>query len=152
MPKHNATGRSKTDGPHVRIYAWFAKSAAWRAMKPGPRALYVELAGFFKGTNNGELFLSERAAAKRLNIDKKTARGYFKELLEKGFIRVSVKGSFDHKDSEGTSWILTEHGAGDRLATRDFMRWEAPEYKKPGGKKSPRQGQSFPRAGPDFST
>ncbi len=125
MPKHNQKGRSTTDAQHIRLYAWFTKTEAWCSLKPGPRALYVELAGLFKGTNNGDLFLSELEAAKRLNIDKKTARSYFRDLMDKGFIRVATKGSFNQKRCPATSWILTEHSFRNQLATKDFISWRA---------------------------
>ena len=53
---------------------------AWATMKPGPRALYVELKRGFKGSNNGAIYLSHRDAAKAINVHRNTVGGYFLEL------------------------------------------------------------------------
>lgn len=42
-------------------------SFAWRSLKPGPRALYIELRRCYNGINNGAIILSHRDAAKALN-------------------------------------------------------------------------------------
>ena len=97
------TGRSIGDSRHVRLYHWFTRSPAWRTLTPASRALYVELAQRFNGSNNGEISLSVRAAARHLHIAKDTATKSFHELEAKGFIRRHVCGSFDWKRKHATT-------------------------------------------------
>lgn len=126
--RHNRTGRSKHER-FVKLPHWLLNSPAYRSLKPGPRALLVELSALYNGTNNGDLFLSVREAARRLNVGPHTAGGYFKDLEDRDFIKIAIQSSFDHKSSKGRSWILTEHSVGGSLATKDFMRWNGGEKK-----------------------
>jgi hypothetical protein len=102
----------------------------------GGRALYIELKMLYTGQNNGELFMSVREAAKRLNCSKTYAAKCFRELEGHGFIRPKLVGeyqranAFDIKSKaarrgEATTWILTEHPIGDApgAGSRDFMAW-----------------------------
>jgi DNA-binding transcriptional regulator YhcF (GntR family) len=59
-------------------------------MKPGPRALYIEIKRRFNGTNNGEIFLSYRDAARALNVHRNTVGSWFEELQERGFITLTT--------------------------------------------------------------
>ncbi len=63
----DATGRSKGDGAHVRLYRWLLNSPAYRSLWPASRALLVEVMALYNGHNNGELFLSHREAARRVS-------------------------------------------------------------------------------------
>ena len=91
------------------------------------RCLEMELKALYNGINNGELYLSVREAADRLNIADNTANKAFKELEEKGFIKPKQKGSFNWKKRHATLWILTEFEFNEQLATKDFMRWQPQE-------------------------
>lgn len=107
---------------------WFQTSPAWASLKPGPRALYVELRRRFNGYNNGRLYLSNREAAKALNINKGTAGNYFAKLRELGFIAVT-KGHHLGPDGVGQSdhYRLTELPCDSKPATKDFMKWKSVE-------------------------
>jgi hypothetical protein len=75
-------------GKHwVQLPEWLLSSAAWRSLKPGPRALYVELKRRYKGSNNGNIRLSHRDAATLLGVHRNTVGAWFAELEDKGFIR-----------------------------------------------------------------
>ena len=121
--------------PFTKLDRWVQRSEAWRALKPGPRALYIELKAFFNGRNNGDLFLSHRDAAEALNVSKNTIGVYYAELIEKGFIKPTQAA---HLGSEGkgeaTHWALTELALNGREATKDFARW-TPEKPKTRPKK-----------------
>lgn len=125
----NATGRSiGGDAHHARLYQWELRSAAYRSLSMGARALLVELKALHNGHNNGDLFLSVREAARRLGCGKNLAAKLFCELEERGFIRPNEVGAFNMKAASGrgkaTSWILTEHPVGNATTgTKDFMRW-----------------------------
>jgi hypothetical protein len=112
----------------TQLEEWFQASAAWASLKPGPRALYVELKRRYNGYNNGRIYLSNREAAKALNIDKGTAGSYFAKLRELGFIAVT-KGHHLGPDGVGQSdhYRLTEIVCDIKPATKDFMKWKPVE-------------------------
>ncbi|MCI5040687.1 MAG: hypothetical protein MRY81_13495, partial [Donghicola eburneus] len=80
----------KGAGRFVQLTEYMQATAAWKDLKPGPRALYVELKRRFNGSNNGEIFLSHRDAAKALNVHPNTVGGYYQALEEHGFIRMTT--------------------------------------------------------------
>ena len=144
----------KRGGPrHVQLMEWLQTSPAWATLKPGPRALYVELRRRFNGGNNGEIFLSHRDAAKALNVDRKTVAGYFDILIERGFI-VVTRGHCLGPSGIGQSatYRLTEEKTSEGSATKEFMRWKPTQKKKrprvktplPWGKIYPWLGEKFP--------
>ena len=118
--KHAKKGGAK----FVMLPHWLLASEAWRSLKPGPRALYLELRFRFKGGNNGEIFLSHRDAGNALNVGRDTAGGYFKELIERGFI-VETRGHCLGPAGIGQSatYALTEESLNNQPATIDFMKW-----------------------------
>jgi hypothetical protein len=146
----NAKGRNiGGDAHHVRLYHWELRSAAYRSLSVGARALLIELKALYNGCNNGLLFLSVREAAKRLGASKNYAMKLFAELQDRGFIRPNEIGAFNMKAAAGsgkaTSWVLTEHSVGNAAAgTKDFMRWTpSPECIS----RSLQKGQSVPPEG-----
>lgn len=141
--KVNHTGRSEGSGRFVQLHLWLLRSAAWQSLSPPARSIYVELGALYNGSNNGELYLSVRKAARLINVSKTTAARGFKELTGSGFIRPRQEGAFDWKARHATSWILTEHSFAGHLATKEFMRWQ-PEKKK---NTVPPVGQTVPLAG-----
>ena len=119
-------GRSEGSAQHVRLYRWMMQTQAWQRLPGLARALLVELLALHNGHNNGELFLSVREAAQRLNCDKNAAHAAFGILEEHGFIRPHVKGAFTRKTRHATSWVLTEFEHGGQPPTKDFTRWQLP--------------------------
>lgn len=118
-------------GPFVQLHAWFMNCPAWATMKPGPRALYVELKRRFNGSNNGKLTLSHRDAADALNMHRNTVGLYFTELVERGFIR-EVRGHCLGPSGIGETsvWALEEEPTDDmRTPPKSFMRWQPPNQK-----------------------
>jgi len=114
----------KSYPPFVMLPEWLQRSEAWATMKPGPRALYLELKRRFFGSNNGDIFLSQRDAARALNVNKDTATAYFRELLERGFITMTQGG---HLGPSGiglaSKWALQEEPLNGKSATKGFMSW-----------------------------
>ena len=117
--------------PHVRLDHWFYDSAAWQALKPAPRAFYLELKRHYNGSNNGKIFLSHRDAAKNMNVGRDTIASYYKTLTEHGFI-VQTRGHCLGSDGIGQSahYALTELALDGKPATKDFMRWEKQSKKQ----------------------
>lgn len=115
----------KGAGRHVQLPEYLQACEAWATLKPGPRALYVELKRRFLGGNNGEIFLSHREAAKALNVHRNTVGPYFDELEARGFIRCTVR---HHLGPSGvglaSKWALEELPSPDgKQATKSFIRW-----------------------------
>jgi DNA-binding transcriptional MocR family regulator len=94
-------------------------------MKPGPRALYVELKRRFNGSNNGAIYLSHRDAAKALNVHRNTVGPMFRELELRGFIRMTRAPHLGPCGiGEASVWALEELPTPDaKLAGKAFMRW-----------------------------
>jgi len=100
-------------------------------MKPGPRALYIELKRRFKGSNNGAIYLSHRAAAVALNAHRNTVGAWFRELEKRGFISLTVVPHLGPSGiGEASVWALEELPTQDgKPAGKGFMRWN--EKQKP---------------------
>lgn len=122
----DATGRALRDTAHVRLHAYLLNGAAWRSLGVCARAGLVEVYALYNGSNNGEIFMSERELGRRLRVDRRTARKALAELADRGFIAVTEHGGFVRKVRHATCWRLTEHECNGRLATKDFMYWGAP--------------------------
>jgi len=95
-------------------------------MRPGPRALYVELTRRYDGSNSGAIFLSHRDAAKALSVHRNTVGAWFRELIDRAFIR---RSQAPHLGPEGVGmasmWALEELPTSDgRSAGKAFTRWE----------------------------
>lgn len=115
----------KGAGQFVQLPEWLQKTEAWRTLKPGPRALYVELKRRYSGKNNGRIILSHRDAAKALNVHRNTVGPWFDELAERGFIRMTQA---PHLGPSGVGlasiWALDEMPTDDmKPARKTFTRW-----------------------------
>ena len=115
----------KGAGRHVQLHEWLQASEAWASLKPGPRVLYIELKRRHNGTNNGEIFLSHREAAKLINVTVNTATGYFRTLTERGFIRMTQAPYLGPSGiGKASMWALEELPTRDgRAAGKAFMRY-----------------------------
>ncbi|MEM8650077.1 MAG: hypothetical protein AAGF54_06065 [Pseudomonadota bacterium] len=131
--KTNNTGRTRKVR-FVQLSFWLMDSLAWQSLSMNARCLYIELKRRFNGTNNGNISLSHREAARLLNLTTKPVTKAFKELEEKGFVYPAIKGSFDWKvnakgSGRATRWLLTEHPQNfpeeALTATKDFMKWKS---------------------------
>jgi Helix-turn-helix domain len=116
-------------------------TAAWRAMSPYARVLYVALKSrySFKAKNNGRIYLSVRTAAEETGLDKKTIARSFRELSYYGFVMMMNPGCLGVEGrGKAPHWRLTELGYMTDPPTRDFMQWsgevfheqKSPEYYK----------------------
>lgn len=128
---------------------------------PGPRALLIELKSLYNGSNNGELFMSVREAARRLNVGRDAADDHLEDLQDRGFIKPKVAAGFDWKTAararKATCWILTEYATEEAAPTRDFQKWaptaaskRVPEIIRRSALKAttgPESGQAGPESG-----
>ena len=123
--------QKKGGGRHVQLPEWLQASEAWATLKPGPRALYIELKRRYNGSNNGEIFLSYRDAACALNAHRNTVGAWFDELQERGFITLTTPPHLGPSGiGQASKWALEELPTPDgKPAGKAFMRWR--EKQKP---------------------
>jgi len=118
--------RNKKNGPpFVQLFRWVTSSAAWKALSPTERALYLELRARFNGHNNGMIGLGCREAAESINVGRDTAHRAFGRLADLGFIEPTTLGRFSTTGRKATEWLLTEV-PDDRTghkASKAFMSW-----------------------------
>ena len=125
--------KKKGAGRHVQLPEWLQASEAWATLKPGPRALYVELKRRYNGTNNGRIFLSHRDAAKALNVTMKdTVTGYFKELSERCFITTTKGGHLGPSGiGQAAKYALQEEPLHGKPAAKGFIAWRSKTEARP---------------------
>lgn len=129
--KVDQTGRSINSGKFVKLDGWLLNSAAYRLLSPAARALLVEFMLLYNGGNNGLLFMSQRDAARVLGLKTHSTAGkYLKELVDRGFLRVRVQGSFSNKTQQATIYALTMFEAFGQDATKDFMKLKLTDAEK----------------------
>jgi len=142
----NAKGRSVGKQGFVMLTHWAFDCPAYRALKPGPRALLFEFVRRHNGANNGRIGFSQRDMSASINVaDRETVAGYVRQLEELGFVKAEKRGGFNIKvaDRRATEWSLTMFPIGDVSATKDFMSWRP---SKIDGTEKPvhRDGKSVP--------
>jgi hypothetical protein len=130
MSKARGRRGKETVARHVRLYKWLMDTDAWKHLSPVARALYVELASRYMGSNNGRIPYSVREGAEGLRIGKSTAAQGLRELQQKGFVVARQVGAFSWKQRHSTEWRLTEFPCDvtKELASKEFARW-SPENK-----------------------
>ncbi len=118
-------GQKRGAGRHVQLPEWLQASEAWATLKPGPRALYVEIKRRFNGSNNGHILLSHRDAATALSVHRNTVGPYFDELQDRGFIRMTQSHYLGPSGIGQTShWALEELPTDNlKSAPKSFMSW-----------------------------
>jgi hypothetical protein len=104
-------------------------SPAWKSLPGNARALYIDIARRYNGSNNGRISYSVREAV-QLRISKSTAVCLLNILQARGFIIRTKRGAFSLKTTKDASeWQITEFDSDHppAHATKDFMRWRPPE-------------------------
>lgn len=125
-------------GRHVQLPEYLQATEAWATLKPGPRALYIELKRRFFGSNNGCIILSHRDAAKALNVHRNTVGGWFKALEERGFIHME-QGPYLGPSGVGEAalWSLQELPTRDgKPARRGFRKWTSDKPQSAGNERA----------------
>ncbi len=107
---------------HIRKTKEMMQSPAYRNLKPIARALMDELLLIYQGSNNGQIFLEVREAARRINCHKDSASRAFHELAEHGFIKLTRGDMWQSRKSR--EWRITFVYHQGREPTNDWMRWE----------------------------
>jgi hypothetical protein len=129
VARRNHKGRDRTDR-YVSLRHWLLQSRAWLSLPAAARAIYIQLASRYNGSNNGRISYSVREGAQEVNVTKDTAGRMLKVLQDRGFIAPMKRGAFSHKVSrEASEWLLAEYDNDivPEHATKTFMRWQPPE-------------------------
>jgi hypothetical protein len=125
--------------PFVPLLRETLTSAAWRAMSPYARILYIALKAQYsvKSRNNGRIYRSVRDAMEDTGLSINTVARGFHELVHYGFIVMTTGGCLG-VDGEGVAphWRITECPTFDAkgtyiAATRDFDRWDGTLFDDP---------------------
>ncbi|MBL8579543.1 MAG: hypothetical protein JNK47_20250 [Mesorhizobium sp.] len=127
------SSRHAGEPKHIRLYEWMANSAAWQSLDVYERQLYVEFKRRYNGANNGDIAFSGDEMAAALNCSNRPADRALRTLLERGFVKVARRGSFDWKSSRAdgnraNTYTLTEYAIDYPqkvldVPTKDFMKW-----------------------------
>src|SRR5262245_65989860 len=95
---------------YLMLRFWLLRSDSWKSLPAISRALYLELAARYNGSNNGRISYSVREGADALNVTKDTAARYLKILQDRGFIVCTKRGAFSLKTTRAASDCrLTEY-------------------------------------------
>lgn len=113
------------------IFHHLMDSQAWKGLGAIPRAVYVDIAKRYHGSNNGRIGYSIRCAVRELHIGNATAKRALDDLQDRGFIVAVKKGAFSFKVRHASEWRLTcfKCDVSNELSTKDFLRW-TPEKNK----------------------
>jgi hypothetical protein len=111
---------------HIRLHYWMMDTAAWQSLDSNARAIYIEIAARYCGTNNGRIVFGCRDAEKILHIGRHGTLDALADLQHRGFIVATRKGSFSQKTRHSTEWRLTEFRCDvtGTEASRDFVSWQ----------------------------
>jgi hypothetical protein len=125
------------EGHFVAIGHELLGSPAWLAMRAHTRLVYIALLQEIRyypdgSNNNGRVYLSSRAAGRRVNITKMTAWDSFNEMEHYGFIVQTVPG-MPGKSGRAARRRLTdiahENADGTKAAaTKDYLDWDGVLY------------------------
>lgn len=124
-------GRSKST-TFVMLRNDIIDSPAWLSLSAKSQALWLHIRRRYNGYNNGDIPLSCREAATRLNINKNTASQAFKELQETGFLKVGEFSGFKNKRRQATRWLLTNEEFNGKPPTNEWRKWEEGKNLKDG--------------------
>ena len=128
----------KGAGRHVQLPEYLMATEAWHSLKPGPRALYVELKRRFYGNNNGRIILSHREAAQLLNVHRNTVGAWFEALEERGFISMTRAPHLGPSGiGQSAHWSLLELEPAGTRPEHCFRNWRA-------NKKTPHKKRDSP--------
>ena len=105
------------------LFRYMQDSQAWKSLGAIPRAVYLDIAKRYFGTNNGRVGYSIRCAVAELHIGMATAKRALDDLQDRGFIVATKRGAFNVKVRHASEWRLTQYPCNNDLPTKDFMQW-----------------------------
>ena len=130
----NKVKRLSASGQSHRRYVGYdyelLETEAFRHVGGGAFKLLTVLRKRFNGINNGDISMSVREGSQLINYSKETISKFFKELQDKGFIKVNQRGSFKYKKRHASTWYLTMEEDKQGNKTRCFKHWNYNQSKK----------------------
>lgn len=145
-------GRNATSTSFIMLENYVFDSPAFRSLRPGPRALLLELIRRHNGNNNGTIGLGVREAAVAICVGKNAAESYFRTLVEAGFIARERFAGFNMKDVTGrraTEWRLTWIRTERTPATKEFLKAREKSTVPMKGTMRPHERDKAPSPPPD---
>lgn len=144
MARKDIKGRSKGSGPFVQLHHWLMDSAAWQALSPADKAVYVALRRTYDGTNNGRIGMGVRSAARLAGVCKNTAAKSLARLTDLGFIECARPATFRTNSCLQAEWRLTDQRCDKTgaLPTKAFMKWKPDPETAKAKRKPPSKSKS----------
>jgi hypothetical protein len=115
---------------YLKLRYWLLRSPAWQSLPGRARALYIDIAMRYNGSNNGRISYSVREGAAALHVTKDSIGRTLKLLQERGFIVCTKVAYFTVKTTrEASEWRLTEYDDDltHQHAAKSFMSWQPGE-------------------------
>jgi hypothetical protein len=130
----------------VALHHYMLKTSAWLGLSAAARAVYVQIAFRYNGSNNGKIAYSTREAASDCRLNRKTAGRAFKELVEAGFTEETRHGTLSRKTRVASQWRMTAYKCDltGSLSSNLFMTRLAQTRAASGPKEVP----AWPKIGP----
>ena len=110
MPKYSAKqrnmrGRGKGSGPNfIQLFHYVKRSTAFHGLSLPARALLIEIADRYNGSNNGMIVLGVREAAYEIGCSQSTVSRAARELDDASLVRPTKVGAW--RGREATEWRL----------------------------------------------
>ena len=105
------------------------ETKAFKYLTGGAFKLLALVKKRYNGVNNGHISFSVREGRDLLGCSVNTISRYFDELVDKGFLKIKEKGSFNYKKRHASTWIITSYEYNNNT-TRDFKHWINTSIKK----------------------
>jgi hypothetical protein len=115
---------------HVRLPHTLTGSPAWHALRGSSIKVYVALARYNVGDNNGSLFFSIETGMAETGLARNTVAASLRQLEDHGFIAAVEKGYFRQKGGPASRWRLTHlpaPGCRPHIPTNEWQRWQSAE-------------------------
>ena len=113
--------------PFIKLHRGVTNSIAWNSLSCPAQCLLLRIWAYHNGTNNGRISYSHEQARLALRIGSKKVTGSFDELIDRGFLVVRRKGSFNVKIKDGpskaTEWEITDEPCDDQPAKKLYRAW-----------------------------
>jgi Helix-turn-helix domain len=107
MAKMLKNGRNRVKERFVMLTYDILNSPAWEGLSAQARAVLIQIAKRYNGTNNGALSVSVRELERECRINKDTAGKAARALVEAGFLELAQAGSFKYKMRHAAVYRLT---------------------------------------------
>ena len=105
------------------------ETEAFKYLTGGAFKLLALVKKRYNGINNGHISFSVREGRDLLGCSVNTISRYFDELVNKGFLKIKEKGSFNYKKRHASTWIITSDKYNNETS-RDFKYWIYTSIKK----------------------